>query len=218
MLKLNAIAAAALITALSALPQAIAERARPLDTELGEIAALLPGRYLGERVGAGGTALFHKIVPITAPQFGARVFYHQISRDGFDSAKPLQQKIYVLDESRSRRINSMRAWVFRPGQGFANLEQDSKALAALTPAMLMSFPKGCEIRWARGAGAREFSATVRRGDRVVVKTVEGEVLAKQLRRQTARTIELASLNPEHPDRVLNLDDIAFMARVIWASQ
>ena len=62
------------------------------------------------------------------------------------------------------------------------------------------------------------AATVRRGDRVVVKTVEGEVLAKQLKRQTARTVELASLNPEHPDRVLNLAEIAFMARVIWASQ
>jgi phage repressor protein C with HTH and peptisase S24 domain len=62
------------------------------------------------------------------------------------------------------------------------------------------------------------TATVRRGDRVVVKTVEGEVLAKQLRRQTAKTIELASLNPEHADRVLNLAEIAFMARVIWASQ
>lgn len=164
MLKLKAIAAATLVTVLSALPPAIAERARPLDAELGEIAALLPGRYLGERVGAGGTAVFHKIVPITAPQFGARVFYHQISRDGFDSGKPLQQKIYVLDESRGRRVNSMRAWVFRPGQGFANLEQTPEVLAGLTPAMLMSFPKGCEIRWARDAGERQFAATVRRGD------------------------------------------------------
>lgn len=62
------------------------------------------------------------------------------------------------------------------------------------------------------------SAAVRRGDRVVVKTVEGEVLVKQLRRQTAKTVELASLNPEHPDRTIALADIAFMARVIWASQ
>ena len=62
------------------------------------------------------------------------------------------------------------------------------------------------------------TATVRRGDRVVVKTVEGEVLAKQLKRQTAKTVELASLNPEHADRVLNNAEIAFMARVIWASQ
>ena len=62
------------------------------------------------------------------------------------------------------------------------------------------------------------TATVRRGDRVVVKTVEGEVLAKQLKRQTAKTVELASLNPEHGDRVFQLAEIAFMARVIWASQ
>lgn len=62
------------------------------------------------------------------------------------------------------------------------------------------------------------AATVRRGDRVVVKTTEGEVLAKQLRRQTAKTIELASLNPEHADRVLGMGEVAFMARVIWASQ
>lgn len=62
------------------------------------------------------------------------------------------------------------------------------------------------------------AATIRRGDRVVVKTTEGEVLAKQLKRQTAKTVELASLNPEHADRVLSMADIAFMARVIWASQ
>ena len=62
------------------------------------------------------------------------------------------------------------------------------------------------------------TATVRRGDRVVVKTVEGEVLAKQLKRQTAKTVELASLNPDHADRSLSLSEIAFMARVIWASQ
>ncbi len=62
------------------------------------------------------------------------------------------------------------------------------------------------------------TAAVRRGDRVVVKTVDGEVLAKQLKRETAKTIELASLNPEHGDRVLPRAEIAFMARVIWASQ
>jgi phage repressor protein C with HTH and peptisase S24 domain len=61
-------------------------------------------------------------------------------------------------------------------------------------------------------------AAVRRGDRVVVRTHEGEVMAKILKRQTAKTVELASLNPDHPDRVLALSEIAFIARVIWASQ
>jgi phage repressor protein C with HTH and peptisase S24 domain len=61
-------------------------------------------------------------------------------------------------------------------------------------------------------------ATVRRGDRVVVRTLEGEVMAKILKRQTAKTVELASLNPDHADRQLALADIAFIARVMWASQ
>jgi phage repressor protein C with HTH and peptisase S24 domain len=61
-------------------------------------------------------------------------------------------------------------------------------------------------------------APVRRGDRVVVRTLEGEVMAKILKRQTAKTVELASLNPDHADRVLAFADIAFISRVIWASQ
>ena len=62
------------------------------------------------------------------------------------------------------------------------------------------------------------AASIRRGDRVVVKTVDGEVMAKELRRRTAKTVELASLNRDHPDRVLKTADITWMARVIWASQ
>ncbi|MCS0495460.1 helix-turn-helix transcriptional regulator [Ancylobacter mangrovi] len=62
------------------------------------------------------------------------------------------------------------------------------------------------------------SAPIRRGDRVIVKTREGEVMAKELKRRTARTIELRSLNPEHPDRMLHDREIAWIARVLWASQ
>jgi phage repressor protein C with HTH and peptisase S24 domain len=62
------------------------------------------------------------------------------------------------------------------------------------------------------------TAPVRRGDRVVVRTVDGEVMAKELRRKTVKTVELASLNPDHPDRVLPLSEVSFIARVIWASQ
>lgn len=58
----------------------------------------------------------------------------------------------------------------------------------------------------------------RRGDRVVVKTRDGEVMAKMLTRQTARTIELASLNPDHPGRTLDMAEVDWIARIIWASQ
>ena len=59
---------------------------------------------------------------------------------------------------------------------------------------------------------------VRRGDRVVVKTREGEVMAKILFRQSAKQIELHSLNPAYEPRVLNTRDVEWIARIIWASQ
>jgi phage repressor protein C with HTH and peptisase S24 domain len=62
------------------------------------------------------------------------------------------------------------------------------------------------------------AASIRRGDRVVVRTADGEVMAKELKRRTAKTVELRSLNPEHADRVLPITDIAWMGRIVWASQ
>jgi len=62
------------------------------------------------------------------------------------------------------------------------------------------------------------NAVVRRGDRVVVKTIDGEVMAKELHKQTAHKIELMSLNPEYDDRVLSKKDVQWMARIVWVSQ
>jgi phage repressor protein C with HTH and peptisase S24 domain len=62
------------------------------------------------------------------------------------------------------------------------------------------------------------AATPRRGDRVVVKTLGGEVMAKQLARLTAQRVELKSLNPAYEDRSFGLNEIAFIHRIIWASQ
>jgi phage repressor protein C with HTH and peptisase S24 domain len=59
---------------------------------------------------------------------------------------------------------------------------------------------------------------VRRGDRVVVKSREGEVMAKILFRQTGKQIELHSLNPAYAPRIFDLADIEWIARIIWASQ
>jgi len=61
-------------------------------------------------------------------------------------------------------------------------------------------------------------SSVRRGDRVVVKTVAGEVMAKQLVRHTARHIELKSFNPEYENRSFSPSEITFMHRIVWASQ
>jgi phage repressor protein C with HTH and peptisase S24 domain len=62
------------------------------------------------------------------------------------------------------------------------------------------------------------AAQIRKGDRVVVKTRDGEVMVKELKRRTSKTLELQSLNPNHVDRVLPASDVEWIARIVWASQ
>jgi phage repressor protein C with HTH and peptisase S24 domain len=59
---------------------------------------------------------------------------------------------------------------------------------------------------------------IRRGDRVVVKTKDGEVMVKELKRRTAKALELQSLNPSHADRTLAATDVEWIARIVWVSQ
>ncbi len=62
------------------------------------------------------------------------------------------------------------------------------------------------------------NAIVRKGDRVVVKTTSGEVMAKVLEKRTTTTVELVSLNPDHPHRRLAASEVEWLARIVWASQ
>jgi len=62
------------------------------------------------------------------------------------------------------------------------------------------------------------AAPIRRGDRVVVRTKNGEVMAKELKRSTTKSIELKSLNTEHADRTIATADVLWIARILWASQ
>ena len=62
------------------------------------------------------------------------------------------------------------------------------------------------------------AAPIRRGDRVVLRTARGEVMAKQLARRSARRVEVRSLNPAHPDYSFDLSEVSWMHRIVWASQ
>lgn len=62
------------------------------------------------------------------------------------------------------------------------------------------------------------AAPVRVGDRVVVRTRDGAVMAKELARRTAGRIELVSLNPNFPELRFTTQEIVWMHRIIWASQ
>ena len=43
-------------------------------------------------------------------------------------------------------------------------------------------------------------------------------MVKELKRRTAKTLELQSLNPAQADQALDADDIEWIARIVWASQ
>lgn len=62
------------------------------------------------------------------------------------------------------------------------------------------------------------TASVRRGDRVVVRLKRGDLMAKLLQRTGAKRIELAGFDPAQPPLSVPLTDLAWMARIIWASQ
>jgi phage repressor protein C with HTH and peptisase S24 domain len=56
------------------------------------------------------------------------------------------------------------------------------------------------------------------GDRVVLRTQDGEVMAKVLACRSETAVELSSLSPGHPVRIVQAAEIEWMARIIWASQ
>jgi phage repressor protein C with HTH and peptisase S24 domain len=62
------------------------------------------------------------------------------------------------------------------------------------------------------------ATVIRRGDRVVVKMQSGEVLVKELKRRTAKALELASLNPAQGEQTWPASEVDWIARIVWASQ
>lgn len=59
---------------------------------------------------------------------------------------------------------------------------------------------------------------IRRGDRVVVRLKNGEVMAKEMVRQNAERVELRSINSSHDNLTLPRDDISWLGRIVWVSQ
>ncbi|MAS04309.1 MAG: DNA-binding protein [Ahrensia sp.] len=107
---------------------------------------------------------------------------------------------------------------FPAGQGWdtvafpgADLEDGAYALEITGDSMLPLYREGDIIIVSP-------AAQIRKGDRVVVKTRGGEVMAKTLLRRTTLIVELESANPAHPPRKLPSAEVDWMARIVWASQ
>ncbi|QQO19352.1 helix-turn-helix transcriptional regulator [Bradyrhizobium diazoefficiens] len=61
-------------------------------------------------------------------------------------------------------------------------------------------------------------AAIRKGDRVVAKSKTGEVTIATLKRRTAKALELQLLDASQAARTMAVSDIAWIARIVWASQ
>ncbi len=62
------------------------------------------------------------------------------------------------------------------------------------------------------------AATVRKDDRVLVKTKDGEITLREFKRRTPKVIELRALTKAQKDETLPARDVMWMARIVWASQ
>jgi len=98
-----------------------------------------------------------------------------------------------------------------PGISSERVDENMYALEIAGESMAPAYRPGDKILVSPNTQAR-------RGDRVVVKTRAGEVMAKELGRATEMEIELISLNPEHPDRLLKRRDLEWIARIMWVTQ
>jgi phage repressor protein C with HTH and peptisase S24 domain len=62
------------------------------------------------------------------------------------------------------------------------------------------------------------ASAIRRGDRVAVKPREGEVVIGELKRRTAKALELDVLGAAPAERTLAAADVEWIARIVWVRQ
>jgi len=53
---------------------------------------------------------------------------------------------------------------------------------------------------------------------VVVTTREGAVMVGELKRRTAKTLELVALNAPRAEQTLAASSVAWIARIVWVRQ
>jgi phage repressor protein C with HTH and peptisase S24 domain len=144
-------------------------------------------------------------------------FDHFLNHGGTDLRTPPRATLPLLGLARAGADGFFDSAGFPAGHGWDELhlpaagEDGTYALEVAGDSMLPLYRDGDII-------VVSPTAQPRRGDRVVVRTRGGEVLVKILHRQTAKTVELRSLNADHAPRNIELRDVVGMGRIIWASQ
>ncbi|MGO4704899.1 S24 family peptidase [Microvirga sp. 2MCAF38] len=60
------------------------------------------------------------------------------------------------------------------------------------------------------------TASTHKGDRVIVRTNKGEIFATEFKRRSPKALELASPEPGQEELVIPVEDLAWVARVMWS--
>ncbi|SHO62693.1 Phage repressor protein C, contains Cro/C1-type HTH and peptisase s24 domains [Pseudoxanthobacter soli DSM 19599] len=168
-------------------------------------------RHAGERPRWPSTESIAKVLEVTGTD--PVTFFSGLAGDRL----PTQNAVPLLGMAQAGMGGFFDGGGYPAGTGWDEIpfptsrDETVFALEVSGDSMLPAYRDGDVLIVSRGA-------SVRRNDRVVVRTRDGEVMAKVLHRETARSIELHSLNPDHPPRLLATVDIDWMARILWASQ
>lgn len=106
---------------------------------------------------------------------------------------------------------------FPSGKGWSELalptaeDNNAFALEISGEALLPAYRDGDIILVSPGA-------PVRKGDRVVVKAKAGEVTVATVKRRTPKALDLQPLDTSQAERRMAATDVAWIARIVWASQ
>jgi len=129
----------------------------------------------------------------------------------------VKKTLPLIGLAQAGKVGTFDASGFPAGQGWEEIrfpavdDENAYALEVSGDAMAPAYPDGTVLIVSP-------AASIRRGDRVVVKTADDAVTVKELKRRTARTVELRSIEPAPTERTLSARDVLWIARVVWASQ
>jgi len=141
-------------------------------------------------------------------------FVQLIDESGRSAVK---KTLPLIGLAQAGEVGTFDASGFAAGQGWEEIrfpavdDEHAYALEVSGDAMAPAYPDGTVLIVSP-------AASIRRGDRVVVKTTDDAVAVKELKRRTARTVELRSIEPAPTERTLSARDVLWIARVVWASQ
>ena len=147
------------------------------------------------------------------PDFVALVGDGLVNKTG----APHSRKVPLIGMAQAGANGVFDAAGFPAGQGWDDVafpdvpDEHCYALAISGDSLLPVFRDGDRILVSPSVPAR-------RGDRVVVKTLDGDMMVLSLARMTAQRIELKSFNPAFEDRGFAVNEVAFLHRIVWASQ